>query len=44
MHEQVLAGFDTAGGATKHTAFSLLNVVLVVATAVVIFVIVRAAL
>ena len=44
VHEQVLAGFDTAGGATKHTAFSLLNVVLVVATAVVIFVIVRAAL
>jgi class 3 adenylate cyclase len=44
VHEQILASFDSPGGATKHTAFSLLNLVLLVAAAVVIFVIVRAAL
>jgi class 3 adenylate cyclase len=44
VHEQVLASFDTPGGATKHTAFGLLNLVFLVAAAAVIFVIVRAAL
>ena len=44
VHEQILASFDTPGGATKHTAFSLLNLVFLAAAAVLIFVIVRAAL
>jgi class 3 adenylate cyclase len=44
VHEQILASFDSPAGATKHTAFSLLSVVLVVAAAVLIFVIVRAVL
>jgi class 3 adenylate cyclase len=43
VNEQILASFDTPGGATKHT-FGLLNLVLLVAAAVLIFVIVRAAL
>jgi class 3 adenylate cyclase len=43
VHEQILASFDTPAGGTKHTAFGLLNLVLLVAAAVVIFVIVRAA-
>jgi class 3 adenylate cyclase len=44
VHEQILASFDTQGGATKHGAFRILNLVSLVAAAVVIFVIVRAAL
>lgn len=44
VHEQILASFDSPSGATKHTAFSLLNLVLLAAAAVLIFVIVRAAL
>lgn len=44
VHEQILAGFDSPSGPTKHTAFGLLNLVLLVAAAVVIFVLVRAAL
>jgi class 3 adenylate cyclase len=44
VHEQILASFDTHGGATKHTAFGLLNLVFLVAAAAAIFVIVRAAL
>jgi class 3 adenylate cyclase len=44
VHEQILASFDRPAVATKHTAFRLLNLVLLVAAAVVIFVIVRAVL
>jgi class 3 adenylate cyclase len=44
VHEQILASFDTPGGATKHTAFGLLNLVFLAAAAALIFVIVRAAL
>jgi class 3 adenylate cyclase len=44
VHDQILASFDSPAGATKHTAFSLLSVVLVVAAALLIFVIVRAVL
>jgi class 3 adenylate cyclase len=44
VHEQILESFDSPSGATKHTAFGLLNLVLLVAAAVVIFVIVRAVL
>jgi class 3 adenylate cyclase len=44
VHEQILASFDTPRGQTKHTAFSLLNLVFLVAAAAVIFVIVRAVL
>jgi class 3 adenylate cyclase len=43
VHERILAGFDSPRGA-RHTTFSLLNLVLLVAAAVLIFVIVRAAL
>jgi class 3 adenylate cyclase len=44
VHEQILASFDTPAGPTKHTAFGLMNVLLVVGAAVLIFVVVRAAL
>lgn len=44
VHEQILASFDTPGGATKHTAFGLRNLVFLVAAAALIFVIVRTAL
>jgi class 3 adenylate cyclase len=44
VHEQILASFDTPGGATKHTAFGLRNLVFLVPAAALIFVIVRAAL
>jgi class 3 adenylate cyclase len=44
VHEQILASFDTPGGAPKHTAFGLLNLVFLVAAAALIFVIVRAVL
>jgi class 3 adenylate cyclase len=44
VHEQILAGFDAPSGATKHTTVGLVNLVLLVAAAVLIFVIVRAAL
>jgi class 3 adenylate cyclase len=44
VHERILAGFDTPAGATKYTAFGLMNVVLLVAAAALIFVIVRAVL
>jgi class 3 adenylate cyclase len=43
VHEQILAGFDTPGGATKHTAFGLLNLVQLVAAAAAIFLIVKVA-
>jgi class 3 adenylate cyclase len=43
VHEQILAGFESPEGATKHTAFGLMNLVLLVGAAVLIFVIVRAA-
>lgn len=44
VNEQVLAGFDAAAMGTKYAAFGLLNVVLVVLAAALIFVIVRAVL
>jgi class 3 adenylate cyclase len=44
VHEKILASFDTQAAGTKHAAFGLLNVVLVVAAAALIFVIVRAVL
>jgi class 3 adenylate cyclase len=44
VHEQILASFDSPRGATKHTAFGLLNLVLLAAAAALIFVIVRAVL
>ncbi|HZB36269.1 MAG TPA: adenylate/guanylate cyclase domain-containing protein [Gaiellaceae bacterium] len=44
VHEQILASFDTPGGATKHTAFGLFNLVFLAAAAALIFVIVRTAL
>jgi class 3 adenylate cyclase len=44
VHEQILSSFDTPGGAPKHTAFGLLNLVFLVAAAALIFVIVRAVL
>jgi class 3 adenylate cyclase len=43
VHEQILAGFDGPAGPLKWTAFGLVNVVLVVATAAVVFLIVKAA-
>jgi class 3 adenylate cyclase len=44
VHEQILAGFDRRSGATKHTAVGLVNLVLLVAAAALIFVIIRAVL
>jgi class 3 adenylate cyclase len=44
VHEQILAGFDSPAGETRHTFFGLLNLVLVVAAAAIIFLIVRAVL
>ena len=44
IHEQILASFDTPGGETKQTAFGLLNLVVLVAAAALVFVIVRAVL
>jgi class 3 adenylate cyclase len=44
VHERVLASFDTPAGATKHTAFGLLNLVFLAGAAALIFVVVRAAL
>jgi class 3 adenylate cyclase len=44
VHEQILAGFDSPAGETKHTFFGLLNLVLVVAAAAMIFLIVKAVL
>jgi class 3 adenylate cyclase len=44
VHEQILASFDPPAGATKRTAFSPLNLVLLITAAVLIFVIVRAVL
>ena len=42
VHEQILAGFDSPSGPAKHTAFGLLNLVLLAAAAAAIFLIVRA--
>jgi class 3 adenylate cyclase len=44
VHEQVLAGFDSATSPVKYTAFGLVNLVLLVAAAGLIFLIVRAVL
>jgi class 3 adenylate cyclase len=44
VHEQILAGFDSPAGETRHTFFGLLNLVLVVAAAAIIFLIVKAVL
>jgi class 3 adenylate cyclase len=44
VHEQILAGFDSPSGETRHTFFGLLNLVLVVAAAAIIFLIVKAVL
>jgi class 3 adenylate cyclase len=44
VHEQILAGFETPAGSTKHVAFGLVNLLLVVCVAVVIFLVVRFAL
>jgi class 3 adenylate cyclase len=44
VHEQILAGFETPAGSTKHLAFGLVNLFLVVCAAVVIFLVVRFAL
>jgi class 3 adenylate cyclase len=41
VHEQILASFDTPAAQTKHTSFGLLNLVLVIAAAAVIFLIVK---
>jgi class 3 adenylate cyclase len=41
VHEQILAGFDSPAAQTKHTLFGLVNLVLVVAAAAVIFLIVK---
>jgi class 3 adenylate cyclase len=42
VHEQILASFDKQSSGTKRTTFGLLNLVLLVAAAVLIFVIIRA--
>jgi class 3 adenylate cyclase len=42
VHEDILASFDRPSGGTKHAAFGLLNLVLLVAAAALIFVIIRA--
>jgi class 3 adenylate cyclase len=42
VHEQILSSFDSPAGETKHTFFGLLNLVLVVAAAAVVFLIVKA--
>jgi class 3 adenylate cyclase len=42
--EQILGGFETPAGSTKHVAFGLVNLLLVVCAAVVIFLVVRFAL
>lgn len=44
VHEQILASFDNAAGQAKHTSFSVLNLVLLVAGAAVVFLIVKAVL
>jgi class 3 adenylate cyclase len=44
VHERILAGFDSPAGETRHTFFGLLNLVLVVAAAAIIFLIVKAVL
>jgi class 3 adenylate cyclase len=44
VHEQILAGFDSPAGEMRHTFFGLLNLVLVVAAAAIIFLIVKAVL
>jgi class 3 adenylate cyclase len=42
VHEQILAGFDSPAAQTKQTSFNVLNIVLLVAAAAVIFLIVKA--
>jgi class 3 adenylate cyclase len=42
VHEQILSSFDSTAEETKHTFFGLLNLVLVVAAAAVVFLIVKA--
>jgi class 3 adenylate cyclase len=44
VHEQILAGFDSPAGETRHTFFGLLNLILLVAAAAIIFLIVKAVL
>jgi class 3 adenylate cyclase len=44
VHEQILASFDSPAGEAKHTLFGVLNLVLLVAGAAVVFLIVKAVL
>ena len=44
VHEQILSSFDSPSGPAKHTAFGLLNLVLLAAAAAIIFLIVKAVL
>lgn len=44
VHEQILASFDNPAAQAKHTSFSVLNLVLLVAGAAVVFLIVKAVL